>query len=250
MIKHILSQAIQAAAPGLVTPWFESRWLHQDAVAFRTEIAARAKLEDKVDYAITHPRLLSNQKRSEILSLTKLLSELRPRTICEIGSDRGGTLGLYAAVSAPNVRILSIDIQYRPARRSAFPRLAQPGQQITCLEADSHDSDTLRKVRAWLANDTFDFLFVDGDHSYEGVKMDFESFAPLVTPGGLIAFHDIVPDSFTRCGIKSHSDVGEVPRYWQELKCSHTNTQELIEDPDQDGYGIGIIPSFHYSINS
>ena len=36
----------------------------------------------------------------------------------------------------------------------------------------------------------FNFLFIDGDHSYEGCKADFEAWSPLVKPGGMIAFHD------------------------------------------------------------
>ena len=36
-----------------------------------------------------------------------------------------------------------------------------------------------------------DFLFIDGDHSYNGVKLDFEMYAPMVRENGLIAFHDI-----------------------------------------------------------
>lgn len=36
-----------------------------------------------------------------------------------------------------------------------------------------------------------DFLFIDGDHAYEGVKADFEMYSPLVRKGGLVALHDI-----------------------------------------------------------
>ncbi|MBC7851046.1 MAG: class I SAM-dependent methyltransferase [Chitinophagaceae bacterium] len=35
-----------------------------------------------------------------------------------------------------------------------------------------------------------DFLFIDGDHSIEGCKSDFELFSPRIVPGGYIAFHD------------------------------------------------------------
>jgi predicted O-methyltransferase YrrM len=38
----------------------------------------------------------------------------------------------------------------------------------------------------------FDFVFIDGDHSYEGLKGDWESWSPLVTSGGIIALHDSV----------------------------------------------------------
>lgn len=35
-----------------------------------------------------------------------------------------------------------------------------------------------------------DVLFVDGDHSYEGVLADWLLYAPLVRKGGIVAFHD------------------------------------------------------------
>jgi predicted O-methyltransferase YrrM len=45
-----------------------------------------------------------------------------------------------------------------------------------------------------LKDNKVDFLFIDADHSYEGVKKDFEMYSPLVRKGGIIAFHDIIPD--------------------------------------------------------
>jgi predicted O-methyltransferase YrrM len=39
------------------------------------------------------------------------------------------------------------------------------------------------------------FLFIDADHSYDGVKADFEAWSPYVAPGGFIVFHDYaIPD--------------------------------------------------------
>jgi len=39
-------------------------------------------------------------------------------------------------------------------------------------------------------------------------------YSPLVRKGGIIAFHDIVPDYFTRYGIITSSATGGVPRFW------------------------------------
>jgi predicted O-methyltransferase YrrM len=36
----------------------------------------------------------------------------------------------------------------------------------------------------------FDFVFIDGDHSYEGLKADWEGWSRLILPGGTIALHD------------------------------------------------------------
>ncbi len=44
-----------------------------------------------------------------------------------------------------------------------------------------------------LCNDTngvIDFAFIDGDHSYEGVKRDFELYSNLMSDNGIITIHD------------------------------------------------------------
>lgn len=79
-----------------------------------------------------------------------------------------------------------------------------------------------------------DFLMIDGDHSYEGVRQDFEMYHALVRNGGLIAFHDVA----------INPDVPEygVAKFWQELKKYH-RTHEFI-DPEtlgKAGMGIGVV---------
>ncbi len=44
-------------------------------------------------------------------------------------------------------------------------------------------------IKGW--SEPIRLLFIDGDHSYEASKLDFESWSPFVPVGGLIAFHDI-----------------------------------------------------------
>jgi predicted O-methyltransferase YrrM len=76
-----------------------------------------------------------------------------------------------------------------------------------------------------------DFLFIDGDHSYEGVKQDFEMYSHLVTSGGLIAFHDTLqrPDA---------PNPG-VAGFWKEIKSSYRH-KEFTEEPYVWG-GIGVV---------
>jgi hypothetical protein len=73
------------------------------------------------------------------------------------------------------------------------------------------------------------------------VAKDFEMYGPLVKAGGVVAFHDIVPDSRTRHGIPTSADVGEVPKFWARLKASGRPVTELVDDPEQDGLGIGVL---------
>ncbi|MEM4488736.1 MAG: class I SAM-dependent methyltransferase [Desulfurococcaceae archaeon] len=109
---------------------------------------------------------------------------------------------------------------------------AKERQRIHLIRADSHDPKTLEFVKRILGNGKLDFLFIDGDHTYEGVKRDFEMYSPLVRKGGIIAFHDIVehpPE--TGC---------EVSRFWNEIKHSY-NYLEIVKSWDQKWAGIGVI---------
>jgi predicted O-methyltransferase YrrM len=35
-----------------------------------------------------------------------------------------------------------------------------------------------------------EFIFIDGDHTYEAVRADWEAWSSLVAPGGIVALHD------------------------------------------------------------
>lgn len=38
--------------------------------------------------------------------------------------------------------------------------------------------------------ESLDLLFIDGDHSYEGVKADWEAYKHFLKPGSVVVFHD------------------------------------------------------------
>ena len=48
------------------------------------------------------------------------------------------------------------------------------------------------EMRRFFAARQFDLLFIDGDHRYAAVKMDFQNYFPLVRDGGIVAFHDTI----------------------------------------------------------
>lgn len=240
-MKSSIRKVAETVAPEMTQRLSEARWLRQHAREFKAGLLKEDSIEARVDFARSHTHLCSNQKRAEIIALLRELAVLKPVRLCEIGADKGGTLALFASVASPNAQILSLDIAYPGTRSAVYRTLAARGQKVTCMEANSHLSDTLESVKQWLNGELLDFLFIDGDHSYQGVKADYEMYSPLVRPGGIVAFHDIVPDFMTRFGEESLSDVGDVPRYWSELKSTVGEWKEFVEDPAQDGYGIGMI---------
>jgi hypothetical protein len=74
-------------------------------------------------------------------------------------------------------------------------------------------------------------------HQQRGEILDFIRLAGEREPRVAM---DIVPDSETRCGIKTGNWTGEVPKFWAALK-PHYESHEFVVSPDQDGFGIGVI---------
>jgi cephalosporin hydroxylase len=182
------------------------------------------------------------QRRIEIVGLMERLAALRPARLLEIGSWHGGTAFLFGRVATPEATLVLVDTGFDLALRSALPRLLRRGQRMICLRADTHLAATRDRIRELVHGEAFDFLFIDGDHSYEGVAADFRDYAPLVRAGGLIAFHDVVMDHRTRRGADTVSSSGGVWRFWAEVRRSYgAATAEYIEDPGQDGAGIGVL---------
>jgi cephalosporin hydroxylase len=183
----------------------------------------------------------SHQQKKEILSFLDLAAIREPRVVMEIGTAQSGTQFLLGQVLNRVEVVLAVDLRVR--NRRLLEAFSRDALARTCLEGSSYDPATVRRVEQALAGRPIDVLFIDGDHTYEGVKKDHDAYRHLVRPGGLIAFHDIVEDHQTRFGRSSGGWAGEVPHYWREVKASAGDAQvwEFIADPEQDGMGIGVV---------
>jgi predicted O-methyltransferase YrrM len=179
------------------------------------------------------------QVKSEIISLLRYVKGIKPKIVMEIGTARGGTLFLFSRVVPEDAVIISVDL-YGGEYGGGYPwwkiplyrSFAMRKQIIHLIREDSHDENTLQKVKILLGDKQVDFLFIDGDHTYEGVKRDFELYSQIVKEGGAIAFHDIV---YTTPDVKC-----EVYKCWDEIKEKYEHS-EFIEDRKQNWAGIGII---------
>jgi predicted O-methyltransferase YrrM len=176
------------------------------------------------------------QMEEEIQRLVTDVRELRPRRVLEIGTAKGGTLYLWTRLAAPDATILSVDLPagkygggYSLQRAAIYRRFASPEQKVHLLRADSHAPETRDRVIELFAGEPVDFLFIDGDHSYEGAKQDWHSYAPLVRPGGLIAFHDISMN-FAETHVK---------QLWDEIKPLHEHWEYAFDE--RGVFGIGVI---------
>jgi cephalosporin hydroxylase len=160
------------------------------------------------------------QVREELQGLVDVLAYERIQHILEIGSEAGGTF--YAWCQLASGMKISVDL---PTGNSGSGRFSHPDRleertrwfesfapDVHVITGDSHGAEVYRAVKALLGEEQLDFLFIDGDHSHAGVKMDFETYGRFVRPGGLIAFHDIKDTDHHRYRGCFVAD------FWKELK--------------------------------
>ena len=190
-----------------------------------------------VDISMGCAAIQSQQIRSEFVELAKLVKEQNCKYILEIGTYRGGTLFVFSHLAAPGATVISLDFHftllgkvYGALQKPLLRKFVRNGKSLFLLRKDSHKPETLAIIRDVLLGHPLDFLFIDGDHSYEGVREDFNMYSPLVRDGGLIAFHDIAESGGSR----------EVHRLWEELKPRY-DYEEFIHHTGSWAMGIGVL---------
>jgi predicted O-methyltransferase YrrM len=196
-------------------------------------------IQGLADFVAWDPIVRASQVASELGALGQILADLRPERGMEIGTYAGGTLFFLTRLASPDATIISIDLPggrfgggYGTLRKWIYQRFARERQRLHLFQGDSHASEMLNRVKEVLGGQPLDYLFIDGDHTYDGVRSDFEMYGPLVRSGGVIALHDIAehpPE--TGC---------EVSRFWCEIKHRYRH-REIIADQHQGWAGIGII---------
>jgi predicted O-methyltransferase YrrM len=198
-------------------------------------------IEDAVELAYSFKHLGISiqplQIREEIIQLLRLVEVMRPKNVLEIGTSKGGTLFLFTHVSDLEANIISVDLPDTSRcpewKTPFFESFAKEHQRIYLIKRDSHNPETVHDVKKIIGDTGIDFCFIDGDHSYDGVKKDFEIYSPLMAKDGIIAFHDIV----------KHPNQKEVKvdKFWEEIKSNQYRYSEFVTDWNQNEKGIGIL---------
>jgi predicted O-methyltransferase YrrM len=205
----------------------------------RTDIGEIVDTMDRYAGRGFYASIRAVQARSEIIALASLVQAMKPKVIVEIGTYKGGTLYIWSRSNPQAELFVSIDLPggqygggYAKCRRKLYEEFLYDRRNIELrlIQRDSHEAATLQQLLAILDSRLVDFLFVDGDHTYEGVKRDYEMYGPLVRPGGLIAFHDI----------ETHSHGVEVYKFWAELKTEY-KWKEFVDRSNNKGIGVLLI---------
>lgn len=125
--------------------------------------------------------------------LTGLLAEYNIRTVLEIGTCWGLSAGWFAQ----RVEHVTCIDRWTPIPSAGVPpnvydlflhNMQELGvrDKIEVIRADSHDPKTL----TLLPRKQYDLVYVDGDHTREGCKLDIQMYGPL-------AIHVLCGDDYT-----------------------------------------------------
>lgn len=162
------------------------------------------------------------QKPEEYKKLLDFLNDnSKKRYALEIGSNYGGTsVGLCNLFE----NVISVDIKYHPN----FDEIKSRHKNYNYIISDSNSDVTIQYLKN--LNIKFDFIFIDADHSYEGVKSDFLKYKQFLSSDGYVAFHDIV---------KSQENINNnirVSDFWEEIKVQYLQHFEFISENIQTQY--------------
>lgn len=139
------------------------------------------------------------------------------KSILEIGSRYGITL-LDMAHRAKATRVVSVDLPgagdwgnpgSEVMLQQVIKQLQQEGTEAHLFLGDSKDPTIIDAVKAL---GPFDLIFIDGDHTYEGVKADWKSYGGM---GKTVVFHDIIEPK------AGENQKLQVWKFWKELKSAH-----------------------------
>lgn len=138
---------------------------------------------------------------------------------CEIGSFLGASTSFLAAAAQQREgHVHAVDTWQNDAMPDQTPRdtwqtfLANTEPFRTWITPHrGHSLDVKSAIPP------LDFLFIDGDHSYEGVLGDLKAFVPKLKPGGTLVLHDYDYES-----VKSALGDYLGDRPIQDLGCTHS----------------------------
>ncbi len=176
------------------------------------------------------------QKQIELAFLIRNIRRLNLMSVAEIGTADGGTLYVWEHVANTHATIISIDLHITQKARCVSQR-KRKNQNVVLLEKNSHDVKTKKYLQKILKYGQIDLLFIDGDHTYAGVKKDWQMYSPMVRKGGIVIFHDIV----------FHPQVPNcrIDDFWHEIKKHYKHREICMEWNNDKGWGqwggIGIL---------
>ena len=183
--------------------------------------------------------------RVELPFFAAVVAFTQPKTLVEVGVHQAeSTVELVKAAEKVGGHLYGFDVWDRHGLKGQFPfvrkatkeacedRLRQAGLKaftLVQINTRTHRADFEAKLDE-LCPKGIDFAFIDGCHSYLGVRNDFAAVYPRLSPTGVVAFHDtmridgcreFVLDLRTKYNDGTY-DVVDFPQGWRNWNCGIT----------------------------
>lgn len=162
-----------------------------------------------------------------------LISNLKPEVIVELGTHYGTSLWSFSQAVKDyylDTEINAVDTWVGEKHAGFYGE--EVFKTVNDIKNKYYPNLKINLIRkkfdealSLFEDNSIDILHVDGLHTYEAVKNDFENWIPKVKEGGIILFHDIMV---------SRDDFG-VYKLWEELK----NNYKTLEFGHS--YGLGVL---------
>lgn len=164
------------------------------------------------------------QVEEEWIEFLSIISSINPSLILEIGAYKGGSAACFAKIAKT---VISIDEWMGRVDISKIEKMCE----YHYINADSHSNDAIKKLEKSLNGRKIDVLFIDGDHTENGARKDFNTYKKYVKDGGIIGLHDILKSDHHK-KLNCH-----VYKFWEELTKKY-NAQAIIKDTKWGGIGV------------
>jgi predicted O-methyltransferase YrrM len=132
---------------------------------------------------------IASLRLDEAAYLYRLVRDERPAVVAEIGRFRGGSTFVFAAAGAGSVHSYDLEARQGHDGRELDAALVEALSRYGLEDRVVLQVESSREAAP---PETIDLLFIDGDHSEEGARADFERWSPHVVSGGHVLFHDAV----------------------------------------------------------
>ena len=170
-------------------------------------------------------------------TILELVEQHRPKVCVELGCWQGASaIPVARAIQRWGGTLTCVDTWGGTIDGSSD--LMQPWMLLSCVRNMTQAGvsgnirlipTTTRNAAEWWT-EPLDYLYVDADHSYDGVLADLRAWVPHVKPGGLILGDDYGSDMFP--GVKEA---------WDEYEWSAGLTLTRYQSTPPDRHGIQLI---------
>ena len=146
-------------------------------------------IDPNEDIVNSKPQIIQ-QIREELYDFLKLLIDNDVKKVLQIGLGHFGST--HFCLSLLFDEVVTVEYDIKNIANYSNRELLHNQNKEHFIYGSSIDESVINKAKAF---GEFDAVFIDGNHSYEYVKKDWENYSQLVKKGGIVSFHDALLDA-------------------------------------------------------